>query len=159
MADRDASVKHMTDCRGVGLWTRALCETEDWERILKKRVMDETGANATAFIHRRISDTNHAQQITAAIKGLRWAYPDDVIPQGLKKHEPLLSTTSHIINLGDDRLETQPTTPPQHVDKVLNNTHLMMKHTPWLVGGNKWRDNKVETRHVHCALRPFHGSQ
>ena len=43
------------------------------------------------------------------------------MPQGLKKHEPLLSTAVHIINLGDEWLETQPT-PPQHMDKVLNNT-------------------------------------
>ena len=124
-----------------------------------KQVLDETGANGTAFLHRRIPCTNHAQQIIAAFKQLRWAYPDDVIPQGLKKHEPLLSTTSHIINLGDDRLETQPTTPPQHVDKVLNYTHLMMKHPQWLVDGNKWCDNKVETRDVHCALKPLLGIQ
>ena len=51
-----------------------------------------------------------------------------------KKHEPLLTTTGHTINLGDEWLETQPT-PPQHVDKVLNNTHLMLKHT--IVGGWK----------------------
>ena len=38
-------------------------------------------------------------------------------------------------------------------------THLMMKHPPWLVDGNKWCDNKVETRDVHCALKLFHGSQ
>ena len=37
-------------------------------------------------------------------------------------------------------------------------THLMMKHPPWLVDGNKWCDNKVETCDVHCALKPFHGS-
>ena len=67
-------------------------------------MLDETDANATAFLHKRISDTNHAQQIIGAFKGLRWAYPDDAIPQGLKKHEYLLSTAGHIINLGDDRL-------------------------------------------------------
>ena len=38
-------------------------------------------------------------------------------------------------------------------------THLMMKHSPWLVDGNKWCDNKVDTRDVHCALKPLHGSQ
>ena len=59
---------------------------------------------------------------------------------------------------GDDRLETQPT-PPQHVDKVLNDTHLMMKQSPWLVDLNKWCDNKVDTRDVHCALKPLHGPQ
>ena len=48
---------------------------------------------------------------------------------------------------------------PQHVDKVLNDTHLMLKHTPWLVDGNKWCDNKVETPDVHCALKPLHGCQ
>ena len=69
----------------MALWTRALCETEDWACALKKRVMDETDANATAFFHKRISDTNHAQQIIGVFKGLRWAYPDDAIPQGLKK--------------------------------------------------------------------------
>ena len=31
-------------------------------------------------------------------------------------------------------------------------THLMMKHPPWLVDGNKCCDNRVETRDVHCAL-------
>ena len=35
----------------------------------------------------------------------------------------------------------------------------MMKHTPWLVDGNKWCDNKVETRDVHSALKPLRGSQ
>ena len=38
-------------------------------------------------------------------------------------------------------------------------THLMMKHPPWFVDGNKWCDNKVETHDVHCALKPLHGSQ
>ena len=93
-------------------------------------MLDETGANGTAFIHRRISDTNHAQQIIVAFKRLRWAYPDDAIPQRLKKHEPLLKTTGHIINFGDDRLGTQTKLPPRHVEKVLNDTHLMMKHPP-----------------------------
>ena len=78
-------VKDIADCRRVALWTRALCETEDWACALKKRVMDESDANATAFFHKRISDTNHAQQIIGVFKGLRWAYPDDAIPQGLKK--------------------------------------------------------------------------
>ena len=36
-------------------------------------------------------------------------------------HGHLLTTTGHIINLGDDWLETQPP-PLRHVDKVLNNT-------------------------------------
>ena len=79
------------------------------------------------------------------------------MPQGLKKHESIL-TTGNINSLGDDRLETQPTPPPQHVDKELNYTHLMMKHPPWLVDGNKWCDNKVETRDVHCALKQLRGS-
>ena len=35
----------------------------------------------------------------------------------------------------------------------------MMKHTPWLVDGNKWRGNKVDTRDVHCTLKPLRGSQ
>ena len=38
-------------------------------------------------------------------------------------------------------------------------THLMMKHPPWLVDGNKWCDNKVETQDLHCALKPLRGSQ
>ena len=33
-----------------------------------------------------------------------------------------------------------------------------MKHTPWLVDGNKCCDNKVDTRDVNCALKPLHGS-
>ena len=57
--------------------------------------------------------------------------PDDATPQGLKKLEPLL-TTGHFINLGDDKLETQPKTPPQHVDKVLNDT--LDDETPTMVG-------------------------
>ena len=121
-------------------------------------MLDETGTNGTAFLHKCISDTNHAHQISGAFKGFRWACPDDAMPQGLKEHEPLLMTTGHIINHGDDRLETQPSPPPQHVDKVLNNSHLMMKHPPWLVDGNKWCDNKVDTRDVHHALKPLHGS-
>ena len=115
-------------------WSKTLLIAEEWlcghvhcakqktGHVLMKQVMDETGANATAFIHKHISHTNHAQQIIGAFKRHRWAYPDYAIPQGLKKHEPLLTTTGHIINLGDDWLETRPT-PSQHVDKVLNHTH------------------------------------
>ena len=88
-------VKDIADSRRVALWMRALYSTEDWACALKKQVLDETGANGTAFIHKHISDTNHAQQIIAAFKRLRWAYPDYAIPQGLKKHEPLLTTTGH----------------------------------------------------------------
>ena len=44
------------------------------------------------------------------------------------------------------------------MDKVLNDTHLMMKHPPFLVEGNKWCDNKVETHDVNCALKPLRGS-
>ena len=152
-------VKHIAHSRRVALWTRALCSTEDWACALMKRVMDETGANATAFLHKHIAATNHAHQIMVAFKWLRWAYPDHAIPHPLNKFERLLTTTGHIINCGDDRLETQPSPHPQHVDKVLNNTHLMLKHTPWLVDGNKWCDNKVQTPDVHCALKPLHGCQ
>ena len=67
-------------------------------------------------------------------------------------------TLSKSLQTGDNRLETQPLLPQQHMDKMLNNTHLMMKHPPWLVDGNKWCD-KVETQDVHCALIPLHGSQ
>ena len=77
-------VKDIAGFRRVALWMRALCETEDWACALMKRVLGDTGANATAFIHRRILCTNHAQQIIGAFKGLRWAYPDDAMPQGLK---------------------------------------------------------------------------
>ena len=66
-------VKHIAHSRRVALWTRALCSTEDWACALMKRVMDETGANATAFLHRCIACTNHAHQIMAAFKRLRWA--------------------------------------------------------------------------------------
>ena len=129
-------VKDIADSRRVALWMHALYSTEDWACALKKRVLGETGPNGTSFLHRRIPGTNHAHKTICAFKGLRWAYPDYAIPQGLKQHEPLLTTTGHIINHGDDRLETQPT-PQQHVDKVLNNRHLMMKQPPWLVDGNK----------------------
>ena len=141
------------------MWTRALYSTEDWACALKKRVLDETGVNGTAFLHKRIPSTNHAQQIIAAFKRLRWAYPDDAIPHGLKKHERLLTRTGHIINCGDERLETQPTLPPRYADGLLNDTHLMFKHPPFLVDAHKWCDNKVETRDVHAALKPLHGLQ
>ena len=95
----------------------------------------------------------------AAFKRLRWAYPDDSMPQRLKKHEPLLTRRGHNINLGDNRLETQPTPPPRYTDGLLNDTHLMFKHPPFLVDAHKWCDNKVETRDVHAALKPLHGSQ
>ena len=75
------------------------------------------------------------------------------------KFEPLLRTTGHITTCGDDRLESQPTPPPQHVDKLLNDTHLMFKHPPFLVDPNKWCHNNVETRDVHGALKQLHGSQ
>ena len=48
-----------------------------------------------------------------------------------KRHEPLLTTTGYIINLGDDRLETQPT-PPQHADNMVN--HTLDDETPTVVG-------------------------
>ena len=35
----------------------------------------------------------------------------------------------------------------------------MFKHPPFLVDAHKWCDNKVETRDVHVALKPLHGSQ
>ena len=77
-------VKNIADSRRVALWIHALYKTEDWACALKKQVLDETGANATAFIHRCISDTNNVHQIIGAFKQLRWTYPDDAIPQGLK---------------------------------------------------------------------------
>ena len=153
-------VKDIVDSRRVALWMRALYSTEDWVCALKKRVMDETGANATAFIHRRISDTNHAHQIIGAFKELRWAI---VMMPSLKdsKSMSLFSqqqATSSILVMTGWR-HNQQHHQPQHVDKVLNNTHLMMKYPPWLVDANKWCDNKVETHDVHCALKPLHGSQ
>ena len=59
-------VKDVTDSRRVALWTRALYSTEDWACAPKMCMLDETGANATAFLHKRIPCTNHAHQITAA---------------------------------------------------------------------------------------------
>ena len=59
-------VKDITDHRRVALWMCALYSTEDWACALKKRVLDKTGANGTVFIQKRISDTNHAQQISVA---------------------------------------------------------------------------------------------
>ena len=41
--------------------------------------MNETGADATAFIHKCVSDTNYAHQIIGAFKQLRWTYLDDAI--------------------------------------------------------------------------------
>ena len=152
-------VKDIADSRRVALWTRALYSTEDWACALKKRVLDETGANATAFLHRRIPCTNHAQQIIAAFKRLRWAYPDCAIPQRLKRFERLLTRRGRIIPCGDDRLETQPTPPPRYANGLLNDMHLMFKYPPFLVDANKWCDNKVETHDAHCALKPLHGSQ
>ena len=109
------------------------------------------------------TNTFHAQimpsKIIGAFKRLRWACPDYAIPHGLETFESLLRRTSHIITCGDDRLESQPTPPPQHVDKLLNDTHLMFKHPPFLVDANKWCHNNVETRDVHAALKPLHGSQ
>ena len=125
---------------------------------MKKRVLDETGANGTAFLHKRIPCTNHAHQIIGAFKRLRWAYPDYAIPQGLETFESLLRRTGHIINFGDNRLESQPATPPQYANGLLNDTHLMFKHPPFLVDANKWCDNSVETRDVHAALKPLHSS-
>ena len=106
-----------------------------------------------------VLNTSHAQQIIGAFKRLRWACPDCATHQGLEMFEPFLRTTSHIINFGDDRLKSQPTPPPQHMDKVLNDTHLMFKDPPFLVDPNKWCHNNVETRDVHAALKPLHGSQ
>ena len=105
-------VKCVADSRRVALWTRALYSTEDWACALKKQVLDETGVNGTAFLHKRIPSTNHAQQIIAAFKRLRWAYPDEAIPHRLKKYEQLLTRTGCIIHCGDEMLETQPTMPP-----------------------------------------------
>ena len=67
-------VKHIAHSRRVALWTRALCSTEDWACALMRQLMDETGANATAFLHKHIAATNHANQFvnvfhTTAKKG------------------------------------------------------------------------------------------
>ena len=140
------------------MWTRALHSTQDWACALKKRVLNETGSNGTAFLHKHIPCTNHAQQTIGAFKWLRWAYPDYAIPHGLEKFEPLLRTTGHTITCGDDRLESQPP-PLQHADKLLNDTHLMFKQPPFLVDANTWCHNKVETRDVHGALKPLHSLQ
>ena len=78
-------VKHIAHSRRVSLWTHALCSTDDWACALMKQVMDETGANATAFLHKHIVATNHAHQIMVAFKWLRWAYPDNAIPHPLKE--------------------------------------------------------------------------
>ena len=59
-------VKHIDDSRRVALWTCALYSTEEWACALKKRVLDETGVNGTAFLHKHIPCTNHAHQIIAA---------------------------------------------------------------------------------------------
>ena len=67
--------------------------------------------------------------------------------------------TGRTIPCGDERLETEPTQPPQDADGLLNDTHLMFQHPPFLVDAHKWCDNKVETRDVHAALTPLHGSQ
>ena len=77
-----------------------------------------------------------------------------------KKTQTHLQTrTGHIIHCGDERLETEPTLPPRYADGLLNNSHLMFKHPSFLVDAHKWCDNKVETRDVHGALKPLHGSQ
>ena len=105
------------------------------------------------------TNTFHAQ--TMLSKSLVPSNGSDghAIPHGLEKFESLLRTTGHIITWGDDKLESQPAPPPQHVDKVLNDTHLMFKHPPFLVDANKWCHNNVETRDVHAALKSLHGSQ
>ena len=71
----------------------------------------------------------------------------------------LLTRRGRIIPCGDDRVETQPPPPPRYANGLLNDTRLMFKYPPFLVDANKWCDNKVETRDVHCALIPHHGSQ
>ena len=47
----------------------------------------------------------------------------------------------------------------RYTDGLLNDTHLMFKHPPFLVDAHKWCDNKVETCDVHGALKPLHGLQ
>ena len=96
-----------------------------------KQVLDETGANGTAFTHKHFSDTNHAQQIIVLSNDSDEHILMMPSLKNSKKHEPLLTRTGHIINHGDDRLETQPT-PQQHVDKVLNNT--LDDETPTMFG-------------------------
>ena len=54
-------VKDIAGSRRVALWTRALDSTQDWACALKKRVLDEAGANGTAFLHKHIPCTDHAQ--------------------------------------------------------------------------------------------------
>ena len=163
---------HTTVVVSTAHWSKTLLIPEEWLCGCVHCTQQKTG-----LVHSRSecwmrpvpmalpfsTDASRAQtmltrsQIIGAFKRLGWAYPDYAIPQGLKKFERLL-TTGHIIPCGDDRLETQPTPPPQYADKVLNNTHLMFKYPPFLVDANKWCDNKVETRDVHCALKPLRGS-
>ena len=94
-------VKDIADSRRVALWTRALYSTQDWACALKKRVLDETGANGTAFLHKHTPCTNYAHQIIGVFKRLRLAHPDFAIPHGLEKFGSLLRTTGHIITCGD----------------------------------------------------------
>ena len=128
-------VKDIADSRRVALWTHALYSTEDWACALKKRVLDETCANGTAFLHKRMSGTNHAQQIIGAFKRLRWAYPDDAIPQGLKRFESLLTRRGRIIPCGDDRLETTNTTTA--ICKWIAQRHAPNVQVPTIPGGRK----------------------
>ena len=123
-------VKDIADSRRVALLMRALYSTEDWACALQKQVLDETGANGTAFLHRRISDTNHAHQIIGAFKWLRWAYPDYAMPQGLKRFERLLTRRGRIIPCGDDRLDTTTTT--THGQGAQQ--HTLDDETPTMVG-------------------------
>ena len=78
--------------------------------------------------------------------GISWWYH----ASRTQKHELLLTTRGHSINLSDDRLETQPPSPsPQHVDKGAKRHKLDDEiHHGW------WTQTSgVTTRWIHmCAL-------
>ena len=60
---KNKSVQKLIPC----CWAKESC-SEDWICGLKKRVLDETGVISTAFLHKCIPCTNHAQQIIVAFK-------------------------------------------------------------------------------------------
>ena len=111
------------------------------------------------------SSTNASHAQTMPTKSLRLSSDSDghtlMVPSSTDSRSMNNSSqeqaTSFIVVMKG--LRQNQTLPPRYADGLLNDTHLMLKHPPFLVDAHKWCDNKVETCDVHVALKPLHGSQ
>ena len=140
------------------LWKHALCETETglvdsrsecWMRLVPMALPSSTDAFQTqTMFSKSLVLSNGSDRHILMMPSLNDS-------RGMSLFSQQQTTPSFVVMRGWRHNQHHH----QHVDKVFNHTLLMKKHPPWLVDANKWCDNKVDTRDVHCALKPLYGSQ